>query len=103
MKRIVLLIGISLLCALTFGCGTQKDESKNYLENMLQNRKNLLIEKKAMALCIVAVLLVFIPMLVQYYIYDHSWGMIQAINEPLWRLAYLFAACVFFLRAFRIR
>jgi len=71
---------------------------------LLQNRKNLVMEKKAMALCIVAILLVFIPMLLEYFIYDSPWGMIQAINlMPLWSLAYLFAACVFFLRAFRIR
>jgi hypothetical protein len=34
MKRIVLLIGISMICALTFGCGAQQDENKNKLENM---------------------------------------------------------------------
>lgn len=71
---------------------------------LLQNRKNLLIEKKAMALCIAAILLVFVKMMVEYFIYDSSWGMIQAINLMLlWQVAYLFAACVFFLRAFRIR
>ncbi len=71
---------------------------------LLQNRKNLQIEKKAMALCIIAILLVFIPMLLEYYIYDSPWGMMQAINlMPLWTFAYLFAACVFFLREFRIR
>ena len=71
---------------------------------LLQNRKNLLIEKKALALCIIAFLLVLIPMLLEYFIFDSSWGMIQAINlMPLWQLAYLFASCVFFLRAFRIR
>jgi hypothetical protein len=71
---------------------------------LLQNRKNLLIEKKMMALCMVALLLVFIPMLVEYFIYDNTWRVVQAINlMPLWHLAYLFAACVFFLRTFRIR
>jgi len=71
---------------------------------LLQNSKNLQIENKAMALCIVAILLVFIPMLVEYFIFDSSWGMVQAINlMPLWQLAYLFAACIFFLRTFRIR
>jgi hypothetical protein len=71
---------------------------------LLKNKMNLLIEKKALALCIVAILLVFIPMLLEYFTYDSPWGMLQAINLiPLWHLAYLFAACVFFLRAFRIR
>jgi hypothetical protein len=34
MKKLALLAGILILCALAYGCGTQQDENKNKLDNM---------------------------------------------------------------------